>query len=48
MAAVDHLIEAAAEEIIGHWQALQNLLEKSQFLNQYFVDPGSFVLWHLP
>jgi len=48
MSAVDHLIEPAAEEIIGHWLALQNALENSQFLNQYFVVPGSSALPHLP
>ena len=41
MAVVDHLIEATAKEVIGHWLALQNTHENSQFLNQYFVVSGS-------
>ena len=48
MAVVDHLIKAAAEEIIGHRLALQNSLENSQVLNQNFGVPGGFALWNLP
>ena len=45
---VDHLIEAAAKEVVGHQIALQNTSQNSQVLNQYFVTPESSVLPNLP
>lgn len=45
---IDHLIEAAAKEVVGHWLALQNISENSQVLKQYFVIPESFALPNLP
>jgi hypothetical protein len=48
MTLLDHLIEAASEKIFGHWRALQNTSENSQFLRWYFYVPESFSIPKLP
>ena len=45
---VDHLVDAAAKEVVSHHIALQNTSQNSQVLNQYFVLSGSSALPHLP
>ena len=48
MPVVDHLVDPAAKEVVGHQIALQNTSQNSQALNQYFVLSGSSALPHLP
>ena len=45
---IDHLIKAAAKEVVGHGLALQNISKTSQVLKQYFVIPESSALPNLP